>query len=85
MIPIKMSTLQDLAMKHVLPAVVIRPLSKDTMGKDLKDRLVKLNSGTGNDDLYNMFAQSMEARGDVSTFPFSSSSSVILIVCALLI
>lgn len=73
--PIKMATLQELAMKHTLPAIVIRCVPKTQLGKDLQDKLLAVNNGVGNDELYQMFARSMEARGDVSFFIFLLSLS----------
>ncbi|KAK4694501.1 hypothetical protein P7C70_g8721, partial [Phenoliferia sp. Uapishka_3] len=65
LIPLNMSDLQDMAIRHTLPAVSIRALPSDSLRPELREKLSAQSGGHGNEELYTMFAQSMEHRSHV--------------------
>jgi hypothetical protein len=66
LVAIKLTTLQELAAKHTLPAVTISAISNETLPKELRDKQTAMG-GADNEALYTMFAQSMEHRSNVCT------------------
>lgn len=68
LVPMQMSTLQDLANKHTLPAVQIKPIPNEQLPKELREKQSAAGGGSGNEELYGMFAKSMEHRGSVRCF-----------------
>jgi hypothetical protein len=73
LVPIKMSALQELAIKHTLPAIELTPMSMASLPVELRERQAALSGGTGgtgNEELYAMFAKSLEHRGNVRLLLF---------------
>lgn len=65
---IKLQHLQDLASKQGLPAMKVVPIANAELPESLRGQQQKAGGGgtRGNEELYTLFAQSMEARGNVS-------------------
>lgn len=79
--PIKLPSLQDLATKHSLPAIKLDPIPNEMLPQELREKQsTMIGMGVnGNTELYTMFAQSLESRGNVSGNVFSR-----LLCCVLL-
>jgi len=65
---IKLQQLQDLASKQGLPAMAVQPIPSADLPDNLRQQQQKMNpaNARGNEELYTLFAQSMEARSNVS-------------------
>ncbi|KAM0756609.1 hypothetical protein T439DRAFT_321312 [Meredithblackwellia eburnea MCA 4105] len=84
LVPVKMTELQDLAMKHTLPALSIRPLPNESLRSDLREKLSSMSNGVGNEELYTMFAQSMDVRGNCGIVRFSAETpNVVMVIVAM--
>lgn len=62
----KMSVLQELAVKHALPAVIIKPIPSEVLPKEIRDKQAGSGTGNSNENLYIMLAASFDHRGTVS-------------------
>ncbi|KAI5478443.1 hypothetical protein MNV49_005084 [Pseudohyphozyma bogoriensis] len=80
LIPLQMNALQELAVKHTLPAVTIKAVPDERLGKEIKDRLGQMSGGRGNEEMYKLFAQSMEARSEVGLIKFPVAKTGIVMV-----
>lgn len=62
----KMSVLQELAVKNALPAVIIKPIPSEVLPKEIREKQAGSGTGHSNENLYVMLAASFDHRGTVS-------------------
>ena len=63
LVPVSMEALQKLATEHQLPAVNLAPIPSGQLSDAIRNDLLSVGS---NEDLYSMFAKSMDQRKTVS-------------------
>ncbi|GAA5984068.1 hypothetical protein JCM11641_005588 [Rhodosporidiobolus odoratus] len=80
LVQIKMSALQALAQQHTLPAMTMEPIPSEGIPKELKDKQLQQSGGKSNEQLYTMFAHTLETRSNCGIVRFPGTPHGVVLV-----
>ncbi|GAA6001763.1 hypothetical protein JCM10207_002305 [Rhodosporidiobolus poonsookiae] len=80
LVSIDRPALQALANEHTLPAMSLTPIPSEVLPKEVREKQTAASGGNGNEQLYGMFAQSIQARANCGIVRFPGTNNGLVLV-----